>query len=336
MVSDTSKYAHRRYFRIAGITLQIGSAIPMGQDTFSAKFRPFEVEGPGTDTITIEHRFSLPDLNGHDMGQEVYRRVPWVVYRKRHSWMYMNFSYSMPRALTRLFPCMWHRLQYVKRESRQGEHRGEGVPLKLEKGVRIHLLALCTYHHTMLKIFHRDEDLFRSGNCTSLTLFPTDQILLARVLAQRQGCFFHASGAALEDKGFLFVGHSGAGKSTIVNMLKPLAEVLCDDRMIVRRWPDEFRIHGNWSHGDIPDVSPNSAPLRAAFFLNKARENRIVHIADRSEITRSLLACLVKPLVTSDWWERMLALAQDIASEVPCYALYFDKSGDIVPLLREL
>jgi hypothetical protein len=32
----------------------------------------------------------------------------------------------------------------------------------------------------------------------------------------------------------------------------------------------------------------------------------------------------------------MLALVEDIAIEVPCYALYFDKSGDIVPLLREL
>jgi hypothetical protein len=336
MVSDTSKYTHRRYFRIAGMVLRIGSVIPMGQDTFSAKFRSFEVEGPGTDTITIEHRFALPDMNGHQMGQEVYRRVPWLVYRKRHSWMYINFSYSIPWVLTRVFSPLRHRLRYRARESRQGEPRNGGVPFKLEKGARIHLLALCNYRHTMLRIFHSDEGLFRKGNCPSLTLFPTDQILLARVLAQRRGCFFHAGGATLDERGFLFVGHSGAGKSTIVNMMKPFAEVLCDDRMIVRRWPDGFRIHGNWSHGDIPDVSPNSAPLKAAFFLHKARKNCMVRIADRAEIARGLLACLVKPLVTTDWWDRMLALVEDIASEVPCYALYFDKSGDIVPLLREL
>ncbi len=332
MVSDYSKNARLRYFRIAGITLQVGSVIPMRRDTFSAKFRPFEVKGPGSDTITIEHRFSLPDLNGHTVGREVYRREPWAVYKKGRVWIYMNYSYDTPWALKGLFPHMWRRLKYFKR----GYRRGEGVRVKLEKGARIHLLALCSYDHRRLKIFNRNEDLFRGGNLTSLTLFPTDQILLARVLAQRQGCFFHASGAVLEDKGVLFVGHSGAGKSTIVNILRPMAEVLCDDRMIVRRWPEGFRIHGNWSHGDIPEVSPNSAPLRAAFFLNKARENRIVRITDKSEIARRLLACLVKPLVTSDWWERMLALAQEIAIEVPCYALYFDKSGKIVPLLRNL
>jgi len=112
--------------------------------------------------------------------------------------------------------------------------------------------------------------------------------------------------------------------------------VLCDDRMIVRRWPEGFRAHGNWSHGDVEDVSPNSAPLKAAFFLNKARENRIVHIADRNEIVRKLLACLVRPLVTQDWWDSMLTLVEAVASEVPWYSLYFDKSGDIVQPLRDL
>jgi len=336
MVSDYSNNTRLRYFRIAEITLQVGSVIPMGQHTFSAKFKPFEVEGPGTDTIAIEHRFSLPDLNGHEMGQEVYRRVPWAVYRKRNAWIYINYSYDMPWAPMRIFSRMWRRLQYGKREYRRGKSRKEGGSLNLEEGSRIHLIALCNYHHTKLTIFHRDGDFFHKGDLTSLTLFPTDQILLARVLAQRQGCLFHASGAKFEDKGFLFVGHSGAGKSTIVNMTKPMAEVLCDDRMIVRRWQEGFRIHGNWSHGDIPDISPNSAPLKAAFFLHKEMKNRMVRISDRSEIARRLLACLVKPLVTSDWWDRVLSLVEDIASEVPCYALYFDKSGDIVPLLKEL
>jgi len=336
IVTLYSNHTRLRYFRIAGITIRIESVIPIREDTFSAKFTPFEVDGPGSDAITIEHRFSIPDLNGHEMGREVYRREPWVVYRKGRVWIYINYSHEMPWAPLQIFPRMWHRIRYGGRESRQDEGSKAGYPFKPANGAHIHLLAFCSSDHRRLRIFNRGEDQFRGGNLGSLTLFPTDQILLARILAQRRGCFFHAGGVALGNEGFVFIGHSGAGKTTIVTMMKPMAEVLCDDRMIVRRWPEGFKAHGTWSHGDLEDVSSNSAPLKGIFFLNKARENRIVPLADRNEIVRKLLPCLVRPLVTSDWWDSMLELVEDIASEVPCFELYFDKSGAIVPLLKEL
>jgi hypothetical protein len=136
--------------------------------------------------------------------------------------------------------------------------------------------------------------------------------------------------------GLLFVGHSDAGKSTMVTMLKDKSEILCDDRMIVRRWGDGFRIHGTWSHGDIPEVSSASAPLKALLFLEQANENRLISLDNRQEIIRKLLACLIKPFVTADWWEKMLTLVEQIAREVPCYNLHFDKSGRVADLLEPL
>ena len=50
-------------------------------------------------------------------------------------------------------------------------------------------------------------------------------------------------------------------------MLKGQAAILCDDRNIVRRWKNGWRVHGTWSHGDVAEVSPASAPLRAIMFL---------------------------------------------------------------------
>jgi len=49
-----------------------------------------------------------------------------------------------------------------------------------------------------------------------------------------------------------------------------------------------------------------------------------------------LLACLIKPLLTADWWESMLSLLGGLASQVPCYTLHFDRSGKAVNLLRNL
>jgi hypothetical protein len=325
-----------RYFRIAGITIRIGSAIPIGGDTFAAKFMPFEVEGPGPDTVFLEHRFTVPNLNGHKMGREIYRREPWAVYKKGRVWIYLNYSCGTMRSFLQIVHRIWNRLKHAGQGNRRGDESKACYPSRLGTGTRIHLLAFCSSSQKSLRIFNHDGDQFRGGNLDSLTLFPTDQILLGRILAQRQGCFFHAGGVALDNKGLVFIGHSEAGKTTIVTMMKPMAEVLCDDRIIVRRWQDGFRAHGTWSHGDLEEVSPTSAPLKGIFFLNKAGENRIVPVSDRNEIVRKLLSCLVKPLVTSDWWERMFDLMEDIASDVPCYELYFDKSGAIVPLLKKL
>jgi hypothetical protein len=119
-------------------------------------------------------------------------------------------------------------------------------------------------------------------------------------------------------------------------------EILCDDRNIVRRWEGDHSghpgwwVYGTWSHGDVPDVSPASAPLRAIFFIEQAKENTLTPLTDRKEITRRLLACLIKPFVTADWWHKTLDLIEQMAGAVPCYLMRFDKSGEIVEELRKL
>jgi len=144
----------------------------------------------------------------------------------------------------------------------------------------------------------------------------------------------HSSGVILNGNGLLFAGHSGAGKSTMAIMLKGKAEILCDDRMIVRQQAAGFRIYGTWSHGDVPDVSSSSAPLRGIFFLEKAKENQIVTLTDKTKIVQRLLGFLIRPFVTADWWEKTLVLIDAVSREVPCYVLRFDKTGKVVRLLE--
>ena len=137
----------------------------------------------------------------------------------------------------------------------------------------------------------------------------------------------------LAGNGLVFVGRSDAGKSTITTMLRDRVEILCDDRMIVRKRTDGFRIYGTWSHGDVPDVSPSSAPLKAIMFLEQAPENMLIPLDNRKEITRRLLACLIKPFETADWWDKSLRLVEKMAREVPCYVLKFDRSGGVVDVI---
>lgn len=292
---------HRRYYQIGGLTIQMESELPITDTTFAPKFKLFEVNGPGEDTIIIKHYFSLPDLDSWDLRKEVFRSNRWVIYRSEDSWIYVE---------------------------RISDYAGG------DKYIR--RVAVFNHDHTRAMIYNRNEETFRKGGLHALTLFTTDQIILARILADREGCYLHSSGVVFEGKGLLFVGRSGAGKSTMVTMLKNRAEILCDDRMIARRWQDGVRIHGTWSHGDVPDVSAGSAPLRAIFFLEKAQENRLIPLDNKREVIKKLLDCLVKPFVTVDWWDKMLSLLERMSYEVPYYILRFDKSGRVVDLLKHL
>jgi MoaA/NifB/PqqE/SkfB family radical SAM enzyme len=292
------RLTHLRYYQIAGITIQVTADFPLTDETFAAKFDKFRVDGPGEDTISIQLASSIPPLSDLRLGQEVYRRPPWAVYQQRDAWVYV------------------------------------GIPPG-DEDREPRTVAIFNQDHSRATVFHPAEA-YQSGSLHSLTTFVTDQIVLARVLAERQGCCLHASGILMDGKGLLFVGHSEAGKSTMLKMLRGQGEILCDDRIILRRWPEGFRIHGTWSHGELPDVSPNGGPLRAILFLEKAHGNELIPIDDKLECIGQVLSHVVKPLVTADWWEKTLALAGQIAAEVPAYRLRFDRSGGVVDLLKQL
>ena len=86
----------------------------------------------------------------------------------------------------------------------------------------------------------------------------------------------------------------------------------------------------------MPEVSPNSAPLTAIIFLEKAQGNHLIFLDDKKEVIRRILPCMIKPFVTADWWDKTLSLVEKIAREVPCYSARFDLSGRIVDLLERL
>jgi MoaA/NifB/PqqE/SkfB family radical SAM enzyme len=295
---------HRRYFQIAGITIQLESDLAIGENTFQPRFDSFRVDGPGQDTVTLRHHFGLPDLEHMDLGRELYRKVPWAIYGDNGSYHYVGIPSG----------------------------GGESPP---------HRVAIFNPEHTRGSIYNAGEKYWRRGNIASLTLFPSDQILIARLLADREGYYLHSSGAVIDGAGVLFVGHSRAGKSTVTRLLIDAGErdglpveILCDDRNIVRRADGAWRVYGTWSHGEVPLVSSRHAPLRAVCFLEKAGENTLTPCTDRPEIIRRLLACVIKPFVTADWWNKTLDLVEKTAAEVPFYVMRFDKSPAIVEELR--
>ena len=292
------KLNHLHYYKIAGITIQLATSFPIMVNTFDPKFRVFRVDGPGEDTISIRLESQIPNISDLRLGTEVYHKIPWAIYKQLNSWAYLGISSDVNNADP-------------------------------------YCLAIFNESHSQGRIFRSMETL-EKGGLGSLTTFPSDQILLARILADRQACYLHAAGISMNGNGLLFVGHSEAGKSTMLKMLRGLGEILCDDRIIIRRWPDGFQIHGTWSHGELPDVSPIGVPLRAILFLEKDISNEAIPITDKMKRIGEVLSHIIRPLVDAGWWEKTLTLAEMIADEVPTYRLRFDTSGRIREVIQKL
>jgi len=79
----------------------------------------------------------------------------------------------------------------------------------------------------------------------------------------------------------------------------------------------QWLVHGTWSHGTTADVSPSSAPLSAILFLRQDRKNKIESLTDRKKIWHNLLATLIRPMVTAEWWQKELDVLERIVHEIP-------------------
>lgn len=295
---EDSQYS--RTYSVGGVSIQVNAPSPITDSTFQPKFQKFQQTGGGEDVV-ITHHFSSHKLDWENMQECVYREVPWAVYQRQGGWAYLG----------------------ILTESDTAD---------------LYKIALFNADHTRAEIYNHNipESSFSKGGFDSLSLLQTDQIWLSRVLAERQASIVHSAGLTLNGQGFLFVGHSGAGKSTITTLLARHGEILCDDRNIVRRYPEGWRLFGTWSHGDIADVSANSAPLHAVLLLEQAPENRLIPVDDKRELVRMLPFFVVRPLVTRDWWEKTLDLVGRIAREVPVYRLQFQKSERVIEALKPL
>lgn len=291
---------HRRYYMNAEITLQVESDLPFSKNTFTPSVEEFRVEEPGSDVVSIQHHYELPDFTGRDLDEQVYRRVPWAIFKSKSQWIYLNIS------------------SFEKREA-------------------FSKAAVFSHDYTRAQVYHQNSEWFLKGGGNAVTHMDTDQILLAQLLSQRQGFFLHSAGAILNGAGVLFVGHSEAGKTTTLRMLMDSdekVEILCDDRNIVRRFEDGWRVYGSWNHGDITDVSASSSPLKAVFFLEQAPKEQLLLIPEAADRVKRLLACVIKPYTSVDWWEKTLSSIDQFVSEVPCYRMRFTKSGEIVMILK--
>lgn len=129
-------------------------------------------------------------------------------------------------------------------------------------------------------VFYKKVSAGRYRTYYHLSIFELAHLLQIVIINQirYKGFFIHASGVIINNKAYLFVGKSGVGKSTTINLLRSVYQPYADDCIIVKYEKDAYFCYQS------PFIEKNSwvkkscqkYPLGGIFILQKNHPFSIV------------------------------------------------------------
>lgn len=151
------------------------------------------------------------------------------------------------------------------------------------------------------------------------------RILLSQLLVQERGFLLHAATIEHQGRAYVFMGRSGAGKSTIAS-LSPAGSVFTDEISLVRKF-------GTWEAFGTPfwgefraDGQNRSAPLAGIFALVQAPQNRKQDLSARQALAE-LLGNTLFFAPDREARERLLEIYSDLIRTIPVFRLEFRKDS---------
>lgn len=145
----------------------------------------------------------------------------------------------------------------------------------------------------------------------------------------------HAAGIVRKDYALLFVGHSGSGKSTIVQ-LSPGFIVLNDDLVLLEPCTDKWIAHATpfWNPGQAR-VENACAVVKNIFTLIKSDYNSVQDLKPGRALAEIISNI---PIISADPArnESLLGLCTKFCADVPVYELSFQKNQSFWSVVENL
>ena len=166
--------------------------------------------------------------------------------------------------------------------------------------------------------------------------YPLDEVFMVHLLARGHGVEVHGGGVVMPDgRGWLFVGVSGAGKTTLSRMwcAEPDVRVLSDERIILREEGGEIWMYGTPWHGDGHIAAPGRARLDRVFFLRHGPQNALTAVPSASTVAR-LFVCGFAPFHDAAGLDFSLGFLGEVARRVRCDELAFVPDRSAVEFAR--
>ncbi|MBI5286562.1 MAG: hypothetical protein HY878_03100 [Deltaproteobacteria bacterium] len=194
----------------------------------------------------------------------------------------------------------------------------------------------CLYYNPL----NRNVNLVVKGLGGFTSLYTTIYLLTSMTLTEEDGCLFHGAGVVHRGKGYLFIGPSGAGKTTVAGLLvAPACEqtkagdkpprykgwkVLSDDAIAMRRKDGRYLIHSTpfGSGGAYPQ---DSAPLSHILVLKKDRVDYRERLTPMDAMGHLIPDIPFIRFFERDNIERLMSLGYSLAKDLPVSLLHFTR-----------
>ncbi|MCU1228816.1 MAG: hypothetical protein JWO97_1700 [Acidobacteria bacterium] len=166
--------------------------------------------------------------------------------------------------------------------------------------------------------------------------YPLDEVLVANLLGRGRGVELHGCGVIDRDgRGHLFVGQSGAGKTTTgkVWLRESGIDIVSDDRVIVRDVDGVLRMFGTPWHGEAELSSASIAPLVGVYILRQAPLTELEALAPATA-SAMLFGCTFPPFYDPAALAFTIEFLADICARVPVRLLRFTPDESVVAAVR--
>ena len=162
--------------------------------------------------------------------------------------------------------------------------------------------------------------------------YPLGPIILHYMVLQSEAVLMHASCVFDGEKGRLFSGFSGAGKSTMSKLWAEAGnQIINDDRVIIRREETGYFVYNTpMYYADVP----KKAPLDAVYLISHSSVNQLTKRNGALAVS-GIMAFSIQHNFDSRFISHHLDFFSKLCTEVPVYDLGFVPDGSVIDFIKE-
>lgn len=162
--------------------------------------------------------------------------------------------------------------------------------------------------------------------------YPMGPILFHYAVLTADAVMMHASGIFDGEKGRVFSGFSGAGKSTISGLWKNAGhQLINDDRLIIRREGEQYFIYNTPMYYEDEN---KKSPLDAVYLVRHFPENDLKRITGAAAVT-GIMAFSIQNNYDPRFVSHHLDFFSRMCEQVPVYRLGFVPDERVLEFIKE-